>query len=67
MMDEICARASLDRRRLEEAHLKYAALHVYTWYPDFFPVMSMASSIQQILADMTPTFYTAFSMYYSCK
>ena len=67
MLDEVCARASLDRRRLEEAHLKYAVLRVYKWYPKLFPVMTMASSIQQILEDMTPTFYRAFSMYYSSK
>ena len=67
MLDEICARAILDRRRLEEGHMKYAVLRVYKWYPKFLPAMTMASSIQQILEDMTPTFYNAFSMYYSSK
>ena len=27
------SRASLDRKRLEEVHLKYAVLRVYMWYP----------------------------------
>ena len=67
MLDEICARASLDRRRLEDTHLKYAVLRVYKWYPNVFPTMTMASSIQQTLEDMTPSFYSAFSLYYSRK
>ena len=67
MLDEICARAILDRRWLEEGHTKYAVLRVYKWYPKFFPAMTMASSIQPILEDMIPTFYNAFSMYYSSK
>ncbi len=63
----ICARACLDRRRLEEAHMKYAVLSMYQRYTTHFSKWSIAPSIKQTLEDVTPTFYRAFSAYYTCE
>lgn len=63
----ICERACLDRRRLEEAYLKYCVLQMYQRYTDYFAEWTVASSILQTLEEITPTFYMAFSAYYACK
>lgn len=60
-------RACLDRRRLEEAHLKYAVLCVYQRYPHYFTRLSIDLCIRQTLEDITPLFYRAFSARYACK
>ena len=61
MSEGICAQASLDRRRLEEAHLKYCILQMYQRYPKNFPKWSIASTLKQTFKSVTPTFYQAFS------
>lgn len=63
----LCERACLDRRRLEEAHLKYSILRMYQQYDSYFSKWSLSSNIKQTLEDITPTFYEAFSAYYTCK
>ena len=61
-------RAQLDHRRLEEAHLKYSVLKMYKRYPTYFKDKIMvASNIESVLDEVTPTFYRAFCQRYACK
>ena len=61
------SRAQLDRRRLEEAHMKYSVLKVYRRYPDFFDKWCLSSNVMETLDEITPIFYRAFSQRYACK
>lgn len=63
----LCERACLDRRRLEEAHLRYAILCIYQRYEGHFTTWSLSSCIKETLQDITPTYYEAFSAHYMCK
>lgn len=64
---DVYNRAQLDRRRLEEAHLKYSILQVYRRYPKHFTEWCISSSVAHTLDEITPTFFTAFSQRYACK
>ena len=64
---DVYTRAQLDRRRLEEAHLKYCILQVYRRYPKHFTEWRISSSVAHTLDEITPTFFTAFSQRYACK
>ena len=57
----------LDRRRLEAAHLKYAALQTAAHYSDYFATSDMVfyTDVQETLEKITPTFYSAFQAHYS--
>ena len=57
---ELSERACLDRRRLEEAHMKYCILRMYQRYPAYFPKWTV-STLTDTLEDVTPKFYEAFS------
>lgn len=63
--DEI--RACLDRRRLEEAHLKYAILLVYRNYPEHFPSWKVSRDVRIKLGEVSPIYYKAFSTHYAGK
>lgn len=56
----------MDRRRLLEAHFKFAILNVAFWYQDTFssPVVFF-SDIHRTLTDVTPLFQKAFHTQYS--
>ena len=58
-------REQLDRRRLEEAHLKLCMLDVFKRYQGTFQTLSMNTSVQQSLDDMTPLYYEAFATKYA--
>lgn len=60
-------RLKLDRRRLEEAHLKFCVLDVYKRYPEAFPRWVISTSVQQTLEDVTPLYYKAFADKYAGK
>jgi hypothetical protein len=57
----------LDRRRLEQAHLKFCVLQVYGRYPDVFPRWIIRKSMDLTLDDVTPTFFRAFEDRYACE
>ena len=58
-------RKQLDRRRLEEAHLKICIINVFKSYPKAFPRWSISSDMQQALSTVTPIYYEAFSSLYA--
>ena len=61
-------RIILDRRRLEDAHMIYAALNVLSWYPtNFGPEQKIfrPSYFNEILGHITPTFHQCFSERYA--
>ena len=60
-------RKILDRRRLEEAHLKLSIIDVYKRYKEHFPVWIICTSLQATLENITATFYEAFSTKYAGK
>lgn len=64
---DVYNRAQLDRRRLEDAHLKYSILQVYRRYPKHFTEWCISASVSHTLDEITPTFFTAFSQRYACK
>lgn len=57
----------LDRRRLEEAHLKFCVLEVYGRYPDVFPRWIIRKSVDLTLEDVTPAYFRAFEDRYACE
>lgn len=70
---------SLDRRRLEDAHIIYAVLNVMRWYPDGFSeedkilkpahfndMLSHRCFSEKYAGNASMTIYTAY-MYYKCK
>lgn len=60
-------RKILDRRRLEEAHIRLSIIDVYKRYKQHFPVWRMHTSLQATLENITPIFYEAFSAKYAGK
>ena len=65
--ETLCERACLHRRRLEEAHLKYAILRMYQRYTGHFSKWYLSSNIKDTLEEVAPVFFEAFSSYYMCK
>ena len=62
---EASNRAVLDRRRLEEAHLKFCLLDVFKRYPDYFPTWCIHTNFQECLHHYTPIYYDAFIRLYA--
>lgn len=63
--DSLHDRIRLDRRRLENAHLKYAVLTTQSRYPSTaVGLIPMHTDISSTLADFTVRFYKAFSQRY---
>ena len=62
-------RASMDRRRLEDAHLKFAVLQVVSWYPEALTLgeVDLSSSVSECLGRVTGTYYSQFSKKYAGK
>lgn len=58
-------RKLLDKRRLEEAHLRLSVIDVYKRYKEHFPAWIINTSLQATLENITPTFYEAFSAKYA--
>ena len=63
--DEFMDRGQLDRRRLEEAHMRFCILDVFKRYPQAFPTWTITSDLQQTLDDITPLYYDAFAARYA--
>ena len=60
----------MDRRRLEDAHLKYAVMNVVSWYPSStfqLEDLDMSMSINNLLSSVTASYYSTFTSKYSCK
>lgn len=58
----------LDRRRLEDAHMIYAVLHVLNWYPAKFRYNEnriRPSHFNEVLSCVTPIFHNGFSERYA--
>ena len=63
---EYTDRDALDKRRLEEAHMRFCILDVLKRYPQLSPtLLKLYSSLQQSLDDITPLYYNAFSSRYA--
>jgi len=60
-------RKILDRRRLEEAHLKLCVVDVFDRYRNYFQVWEVHTNLQTTLDNITPIFYEAFSTKYAGK
>lgn len=62
-------RHKLDRRRLEDAHLKYALLLIVADYPDVFNKLDMmvSSNIQETLQSITSKYYCGFQNRYASE
>ena len=58
-------RQCLDRRRLEEAHLRFCILDIGKKYSGVFPHSIISTNLQQSLDDITPTYYEAFAAKYA--
>lgn len=58
-------RQRLDRRRLEEAHMKICTLDVFRRYPESFPTWSINYDMQSNLDAVTPIYYEAFATRYA--
>ena len=58
-------REQLDRRRLEEAHMKFCLLDVYKQYPLTFCTWVIRTNLQQTLDKITPLYYSSFSDRYA--
>ena len=58
-------RQCLDRRRLEEAHLKVCLLDVYTRYPGIVSTWSISTNLQESLDNTAPLYYEAFATKYA--
>lgn len=57
-------RLRVDRRRLEAAHLKYAALKVMKRYPETFKDYCICVKQEDTLEKITGYFYSAFTSKY---
>ena len=62
-------RQLLDRRRLEDAHLKFACLQIAKWYPQSFKHHNLVftPSLNETLQKLTPVYHEAFLGFYSSK
>lgn len=58
-------RKSLDRRRLEDAHLKICILDVFKKYPGTFTSWEICTNFQETLDNCTPLCYEAFLKQYA--
>ena len=57
-------RIKLDRRRFEEAHLRFAVLRVKSSYPDEFSHNTVLPNIQETLKEITPKYFQLFRHLY---
>lgn len=58
-------RKLLDRRRLEDAHLKMCMLDVFKKYPGTFRSWEIYTNLQETLDNCTPLYYEAFLKQYA--
>ena len=58
-------RLQLDRRRLEEAHMKFCILDVFKRYPQAFSTWKISTSLQQNLNNIIPHYFSVFSAKYA--
>ena len=58
-------RKTLNRRRLEEAHLKICMLDVFKRYPEFFPIWTIHTQFYDSLDLYAPVYYDAFVNQYA--
>ena len=63
-------RQSMDRRRLEMAHLQYAVITVCSWYPQNLQVCQVGitpSKVDDMIAEFTKSYYLCFSAKYASE
>ena len=58
-------RKLLERRRLEDAHLKICMLDVFKKYPGTFTSWEICTNFQETLDICTPLYYEAFLKQYA--
>lgn len=60
-------RASLDRRRFEDAHLKFAILQISAWYPELMHSKNvpLTPDISKVLEKFTSAYYRHFTTKYA--
>ena len=60
-------RASLDRRRFEDAHIKYAVLHIISWYSESLQLQDvpLTSDVNAVLEKFTSVYYKLFTAKYA--
>jgi len=58
-------RKTLNRRWLEEAHLKICILDVFKRYPEFFPTWTIHTQFYDSLDLYAPVYYDAFVNQYA--
>ena len=58
-------RQSMDRRRLEAAHIKYACLKMVGFYPEGFKDFKFEGDITDTLDKITPLLFKFFEQTYS--
>ena len=66
MIIVITNRVQLDRRRLEEAHLRFCVLQLSSRYPDI-PLGSIETSVFETIDKIAPLYYKAFQKKYGGK
>ena len=57
----------MDRRRLEDAHFKFACNQIALWYPSMINDIVFGQSLNQTLKEITPVYHKAFMKFYSSK
>ena len=58
-------RTPLDRRRLENAHLRFAVLSIQNYFPEIFTDTVITSDIQDTLKEINQNFPAVFRKTYS--
>ena len=59
-------RLLLDRRRLECAHLLFAALKVCRWYLQELPILQFElGELDKVLLDLVPSYHSVFCNHYA--
>ena len=63
----VAKRASLDRRRLEDAHLKFSVLQTISWYPESLRLhdIPITSDVNVMLQRFIRTYYNQFTAKYA--
>ena len=65
--DKPMERAPLDRRRLEDGHLRFCILDVIKRYRASFPSNCVKTDLQESLEEIAPIYYQSFTNRYACK
>ena len=62
---QIYCRFRLDRRRVEEAHMKFCVIDVYKRYTKHFATWTVETNMSAMLDKITPIYYDAVTGQYA--